>query len=44
MGLILKSLTLPDVYAFILSKLLTALKGFPKRGAAIYTETAHECT
>jgi len=39
-----KSLTLPDVYAFILSKLLIALMGFPRLGAAFYTETAQECT
>jgi len=39
-----KSLTLPDVYAFILSKLLIALMGCPRPGAAFYTETAHECT
>jgi len=39
-----KSLTLPDVYTFILSKLLIALMGFPRLGAAFYTETAHECT
>jgi len=39
-----KSLTFPNVYAFILSKLLIALMGFPRLGAAFYTETAHECT
>ena len=39
-----KSLTVPDVYAFILSKLLIALMGFPRLDAAFYTETAHECT
>jgi hypothetical protein len=39
-----KSLTLSDVYTFICSKLLRSLKGFPRLGAAIYTETAHEYT
>ena len=39
-----KSLTLPDVYAFILSTLLIALMGFPRLGAAFHTETAHELT
>jgi len=39
-----KYLTLPNVYAFILSKLLIALMGFPRLGAAFYPETAHECT
>jgi len=39
-----KSLTFPDVYTFILSKLLIALIGFPRLGVAIYTETAHEFT
>ena len=38
-----KSLNLPNVYTFILSKLLIALMGFPRLGAAFYTETAHEC-
>jgi len=37
-------LTLPNVYAFILSQLLIALVGFPRLGAAFYTETAHEYT
>jgi len=39
-----KSLTLPDVYAVILSKFLIALIGFPRLGAAFYTKPAHECT
>jgi hypothetical protein len=38
------SLTLPNVYASILSKLLIPFMGFPRLGAAFYTETAHECT
>jgi hypothetical protein len=38
-----KSLTLPNMYAFILSKLLIALMGFPRLGAAFYTETAQKC-
>jgi len=38
-----KSLTLPNVYAFILSKLLIALMVFPRLGAAFYTKTAHKC-
>ena len=41
---LLKSLTLPNVCAFILSKLLIALMGFPWLGAAFYAETAHEGT
>jgi len=32
------------MYAYILSKLLIALMGLPRLGAAIYTETACECT
>jgi len=39
-----KYLTLLNVYAFIRSKLLIALMGFPTLGAAFYAETAHECT
>jgi len=39
-----KSLTLPNVYALILSKLLITLMGLPRVGAAFYTETAHEWT
>ena len=38
-----KSLTPPNVCAFILSRLLIPLMGFPRLGAAFYTETAHEC-
>jgi len=38
-----KSLTLPDVYAFIPSKLPITLMSVPWLGAAFYTETAHEC-
>jgi hypothetical protein len=39
-----KSLTLPSVYAFIHSKLLIALMGFPRLGAALSTVTAYEGT
>jgi len=39
-----KSLTHPNVYAFILSKLLIALMHIPKLGEAFYTGTAHGCT
>jgi len=39
-----KSLTLPNVYAFILSKFLIALMGFPIFRVAFDTETAHEFT
>jgi len=39
-----KSLTLANVYAFILSKLLIVYMGFPRLGAALSTEAAHECT
>jgi len=39
-----KSLTLPTVYAFILSILLIALMGFPWLIAASYTLTDYECT
>ena len=39
-----KSVTFPNVYAFILCILLIALMGFPQLGAAFYTQTAHECT
>jgi hypothetical protein len=42
--LVCKSLTLPDVYAFIIIKWLIALMGIPRLGAALYTETAHERT
>ena len=38
------SLTLPNVYAFIVSKLQIALIGFLRLGAAFYTETAQEYT
>jgi len=38
-----KSLTASYVYAFILSKHLIALLGFPRLGTAFYTQTAHEC-
>jgi len=44
LALFSKSLTLPNVYALILSKLLIALMGFPRLGAAFYTEAADECT
>jgi len=37
-------MTLPNVYAFILTKLLIALMGFSRLGAVFYPETAHECT
>jgi len=43
-ALFLKSLTLPSVCAFILSKLLIALMGFPRLGASFSTQTTHECT
>jgi len=39
-----QSLTLPNVCAFILSKLLIVLMGFPRLGAALYTEIARERT
>jgi hypothetical protein len=39
-----QSLTHPDVYGFILTKLLLALIGFSRLGATSYTETAHEYT
>jgi len=39
-----KSLILPILCAFILSKLLIVLMGFPTLCAAFYTKTAHECT
>jgi hypothetical protein len=39
-----KSLTHPSVYAYILSKLLIMLMGFPRRAAAFYMQSAHECT
>jgi len=35
-----KPLTLPNGYAFISSKLLIVLTGFPRLGAALYTKTA----
>jgi hypothetical protein len=38
------SLTLPNVYAFILSEMLIVLMGFPSLGAARYTKTVHKCT
>jgi len=37
-----QSVTLPNVCAFILSKLLIALMGFQRLGAAFYSEIAHE--
>jgi len=43
-ALLSKSLTLANVYAFILAKLLIALMRFPRLGAAFYNDTAHECT
>jgi len=43
-ALISKSLTLPTVCAFILSKFVIMLMGFPRLGVAFYTETVHECT
>jgi hypothetical protein len=43
-ALILQSLTLRIVCAFIGSKLLMALMGFPRLGVAFDPETAHECT
>ena len=42
-ALFLNSLTLPNVYAFILSQLLITLMCFPRLGAAFHTQTAHEC-
>jgi len=39
-----KTLTLPIVYALILPKLLIPFMCFLRLSAAIYTETAHECT
>jgi len=38
-----KSLTVSNVCAFILSKLVIGLMGFPGLGEAFYTQTAHEC-
>ena len=38
------SLTLPTVYAFTFSKLLIALRGFRRLGAAFHIETTRECT
>jgi hypothetical protein len=35
-------LTLPNVCPVILSKLQIALMGFPRLGAAFYSQTAHE--
>jgi len=43
-ALVSKSLTVPNVCAFIPSKLLIALMGFPRLGAAFYTQTADGCT
>ena len=43
-ALFAKSLTLPDIYAFIFSRMLIALIGLPSLCAAFHTETAHECT
>jgi len=37
-----KSLTLPNINAFIISKVLIALMGFSRLCAAFYTQTAHE--
>jgi len=39
-----KCLNLPNVYAFILSKLLIALMGFPRLALVLHTETAHAST
>jgi len=39
-----KSLVIWTIYAFILSKLLIALMGFPRLCSACFTRTAHECT
>jgi len=41
---LMKSVTLPNVYAFILSKLLIALMGVPRPVVAFSTQTAHERT
>jgi len=43
-ALFLKSLTLPNVYAIILCKLVMTLMGFPKLRGAFHTLVAHECT
>jgi hypothetical protein len=37
-------LTLSNVYAFILAKLLIVRMGFPRLGSAFYTDAAHEYT
>jgi hypothetical protein len=37
-------LTVPDIHAFVLSKLLIVFMGFPRLGAGFYTEIAHEYT
>jgi len=42
-ALVSKSLTIPIVCVFILSKLLIALIGFPRLGTAFYTQTVHDC-
>ena len=39
-----KSYTLPNVGAFIFSTTMIACMGFPRLCAAIFTESAHECT
>jgi len=44
MALFSQSLTLPNNCAFILSKLVIALRGFPRLGAAWYPETPHKHT
>jgi len=42
-ALFTKSLTLPNVYAFIFSKLLITLIRIWRVGEAFYTQTTHEC-
>jgi hypothetical protein len=39
-----KSLTLPNVYEFILSKLVIKLMRFPRLGEPFQTQSAHEYT
>jgi hypothetical protein len=43
-ALFLKSLTLPNLYASILSKLLIVLIGYSRFCVAYYTKTLYECT
>jgi len=42
-AIFLNPLTIPNVCAFILSKLLIAMMGFPRLGVAFYAGIAQEC-